>query len=193
MQNQYLFSSAIFGKWRQKARALKRLTNITHHEALEQIAKSKGFENWHQVVSEAKLNSASEASFRSGLIVAYDIKDAMDSWVPHDSFVDDSRALYFCDKDIFAWYKRGDEEAEHEEKAAISSDPDEYREEFDEWLCNLHLFRYVGSDLPISPEQALPLLRKRCFFGPMFFWLNGRFIDPWQDLAVDDCLDMSQH
>lgn len=191
MQNQYLFSSAIYGKWRQEARALKRSTNLTHHESLEQIAKSKGFANWHQVSSEAKINRASETSFRSGLIVAYDIKDAMDSWVPHDSFVDDSRALYFCEKDIFAWYSRNEEEAEEEEKTATPIDPDEYQEEFNEWLFNVHFFRYVGADLPVSPTKALPLLSDRCFFGPMFFWLNGRFIDPWHDLAVDNFLDMS--
>jgi hypothetical protein len=49
-------------------------TNLTHHEALEHIAKSKGFENWHQVASEAKLNRTTETSYRSGLLVAYDVK-----------------------------------------------------------------------------------------------------------------------
>jgi hypothetical protein len=191
MQNQYLFSSAIFGKWKQEARALKRSTNLMHHEALEQVARSKGFENWHQVVCEAKLNRASETSYRSGLLVAYDVKDAMDHWVPDDSFVDDSRVLYFCEKDIFAWYRRGDDEAEGEEKAAIPTNPKEYREDFDEWLTNVYFFRYVGPNLPASPPKSLPLLSARCFFGPMFFWHCGRFIDPWRDLAVDGVLDMS--
>ncbi|RJG22224.1 hypothetical protein [Massilia cavernae] len=191
MQTQYLFSSAIFGKWKQEARALKRSTNLMHHEALEQVAKSKGFENWHQVACEAKLNRASETSYQSGLLVAYDIKDAMDHWVPDDSFVDDWRVLHFCESDIFTWFRRGDDEAEGEEKDAVPSDPDEYRERFVEWLTEIHLFRYCGPAMPTTPRAVLPLLDERCFFAPLFFWHNGNFIDPWRDLAVGNFLDMS--
>lgn len=191
MQTQHLFSSATFGKWKQQARALKRTTDLMHHEALENIAKSKGFENWHHVVSEAKLNQTTEASHRSGLLVAYDVKNAMDNWIPDDSFVEDWRAHHFCEKDILAWYRRGDDEAEGEEKEAIPSDPDEYLEQFEDWLTNVTLFRYCGRTIPTTPRAVLPMLDKRCFFAPMFFWHRGQFIDPWRDLAVDGCLDMS--
>lgn len=191
MHREFVFSSVVFGKWKQQARALKRSGTLSHHQALEQVAKANRFDNWHHVVTEAKQNRASELGYRSGLIVAYDIKDAMDSWVPDDSFVDDSRAMHFCANDIFAWYRRGDEECEGEEKAAIPSDPEEYREEFEEWLSNVYLFRYVGPGIPPTPARTLPLLQERCFFGPMFFWHKGGFVDPWRDLAVDGVLDMS--
>lgn len=191
MQTQYLFSSATFGKWKQKARALKRSTSLKHHEALEQVAELKGFESWHQVVCEAKLNRASETSYRSGLLVAYDVKDAMDSWVPDDSFVDDWRVLHFCESDILAWYRRSDDEAEGDERIAVPSDPNEYLEEFGEWLTNVHLFRYCGPTVPDTPRAVLPLLNERCFFAPMFFWHYGKFIDPWRDLAVGNVLDMT--
>jgi hypothetical protein len=191
MQTQYLFSSATFGKWRQEARALKRSTNLMHYEALEHVAKSNGFENWHQVVYEAKLNRTTETSFRSGLLVAYDVKDAMDHWVPDDSFVDDWRALHFCERDILAWYRRGDDEAEGEEKDAIPSDPDEYIEQFEDWLTNVSFFRYCGPTVPATPRAVLPILDERCFFSPMFFWHHGQFIDPWRDLAVNGVFDMT--
>ena len=74
-----IFSSATFGKWKQEARALKRSSALPHHQALDQVAIAKGFDNWHHVVTEAKLNRLSEAAYRSGLVVAYDIKDAMDN------------------------------------------------------------------------------------------------------------------
>lgn len=191
MQSQYLFSSLAFGKWKQEARALKRSTNVPHHEALEQVAKSRGFEGWHQVVCEAKLNRTSETSYRSGLLVAYDVKDAMDHWIPDESFIDDWRALHFCENDILAWYRRGDDEAEGEEKNAVPSDPNEYLEDFREWLTNVYLFRYCGPTVPVTPREVLPLLNERCFFAPMFFWHLGHFIDPWRDLAVDNVLDMT--
>lgn len=191
MHREFVFSSVVFGKWKQEARTLKRSGMLSHNQALDQVAKANRFDNWHHVVTEAKQNRASEVAYRSGLIVAYDIKDAMDSWVRDDSFVDDSRAMHFCADDIFAWYRRDDDECEGEEKAAIPNDPDEYREEFDEWLSNVYLFRYVGPDIPATPTKALPLLDERCFFGPMFFWHGGRFVDPLRDLAVNGVLDMS--
>jgi hypothetical protein len=191
MQTHYLFSSATFGKWKQQARSLRRSHDLMHYEALEHVAKSKGFETWHQVVCEAKFNRTTEISYRSGLLVAYDVKNAMDDWVPDDSFVDDWRAHHFCEKDILAWYRRGDDEAEGEEKDAIPLDPDDYLEQFRDWLTNVSLFRYCGPTVPATPRQVLPLLDKRCFFGPMFFWHHGQFVDPWRDLAVNGVLDMT--
>ena len=191
MQTQYLFSSLAFGRWKQEARALKRSASVLHHEALLQVAKSKGFESWHHVVCEAKLNRSTETASRSGLIVAYDVKDATDHWVPDDSFVDDWRAFHFCEKDILSWYRRGDDEAEGEEKEAIPSDPDEYLEQFEEWLANVSLFRYCGPTVPATPRAVLPVLNERCFFAPMFFWHRGQFIDPWRDLAVNGVLNMT--
>lgn len=191
MYTNYVFSAAVFGKWKQQARALKRSIGLPHHQALDQVAIAKGFDNWHHVVTEAKLNQLSETAYRSGLVVAYDIKDAMDSWMPDDTFVDDLRVLDFCRDDIFAWYRRTDDEADEEERAAIPKDPAEYREDFEEWLNNVYLFRYCGSALPATPTKVLPLLNKRCFFSPMFFWFRGRFIEPFRDLAVNGVLDMS--
>jgi hypothetical protein len=186
-----IFSSATFGKWKQEARALKRSNALPHHQALDQVAVAKGFDNWHHVVTEAKLNRLSETAYRSGLVVAYDIKDALDNWIPDDYFVDDWRVLPFCKDEILAWYRQNDDDTEGEERAAIPTDPSEYQEEFYEWLTNVHFFRYCGSTLPPTPTKVLPLLDDRCFFAPMFFWFRGRFIDPWRDLAVNNFLDMS--
>ena len=193
MHTNYVFSSATLGKWKQQAQALKRTSALSHHQALDQVARANRFDNWHHVVTEAKLNQLSETAYRSGLVVAYDIKDAMDSWVPDDSFVDDWRVLHLCQNDVLAWYRRSDDEADGEERAAIPTDPTEYQEEFEEWLTNVHLFRYCGPALPVSPAKALRLLSERCFFVPMFFWLRGQFIDPWRDLAVNNVLDMSEN
>jgi hypothetical protein len=191
MHKQYVFSSAVFGKWKQQARALKRSSQLSHHQALDHVAKAHSFDNWHHVVTEAKLNCVSEKAYRSGIVVAYDIKDAMDNWVPDDSFVDDSRVYHFCENDIFAWYRRGDDEADGQERDTIPTDPTDYWEEFQEWLMNVYLFRYTGTSLPPTPMKVLPLLEERCFFGPMFFWYQGKFIDPWRDLAANKVLDMT--
>lgn len=191
MQTHHVFSSAVFGKWKQQARALKRSSELSHHQTLDKVAIANRFENWHHIVNEAKLNLLSETAFRSGLVVAYDIKDATECWRPNDSFVDDWRAMHFCERDIFTFYRQTDDEAEGEERAAIPIDLNEYQEEFNEWLTNVALFRYCAPTLPATPTKVLPLLAERCFFAPMFFWLRGRFIEPWRDLAFDGVLDMS--
>jgi hypothetical protein len=123
-----------FGKWKQQARALKRSADLSHHQALDLVAKANRFDNWHQVVTEAKANRVSEAAYRSGLVVAYEIKDATESWIPDVSFVDDPRVYLFCRNDVLAWFRRGDEEAEGEEKDAIPNDLAEYMEEFESGL-----------------------------------------------------------
>ncbi|WP_151447103.1 hypothetical protein [Lacisediminimonas profundi] len=190
MKKAFVFSSATFGKWKQKARALKRAGPLSHHEALEQVATANGFDNWHQVVNQAKLNELSEAACRSGLVVAYDIKDALDNWKEHESFVADERAFAFCDADLFAWYKRNEDEEENLAAGYRPADEAEYRNEYEEWTMNVYFFRYCGS-IPATPRAVLPLLDERCFFAPMFFWHAGKFIEPFRDLAIDGTLDMS--
>src|SRR5450830_791740 len=110
MQTQFVFSARTFGKWKQEARAIKRATRITHNQALEQVAASRGFESWYQLAHEAKLNSVTETAFRAGLIVAYSLKDAMDSFDPGDIFLEDWRAFSFCKEDIVAWYATNNDE-----------------------------------------------------------------------------------
>lgn len=190
MPNQYLFSALTFGKWKQEARAIKRSTQVPLHEALERVAKSKGFLSWHQLAHEAKQNQVTETAFRSGLIVAYSLKDAIDSFDTGEVFVEDWRATLFCDKDILAWYASKDDiDDDHGPSPTSDSwhDPDEP----DDWEPDVCLFRYCGASFPATPRQALPIFDAHCFFAPLFFWHKGRFIDPWQDLAINGVLEMS--
>jgi len=190
MHSNFIFSSVTFEKWKQQARALKRSSGMPHHQALDQVAKENRFNDWHHVVTEGKRNQLSEAAYRSGLVVAYDVKDAMESWSADDAFVEDSRILHFCENNIFNWYQQNDEDVEDEDRPLTPSATSKYREHFEEWLQNICLFRYCASTLPASPADALPLFDERCFFAPMFFWLHGQFVDPWRDLAVDGVLNM---
>jgi hypothetical protein len=187
MSSSYIFSSITFGKWKQQARALKRESGITHTEALEQIARSNKFKDWHHLIQEAKQNKITENAYLNGLIVAYDIKDAMDNWKANESFVEDYRAWHFCQKDIFEHYRTSDEE-ENEKPPVIN---EEYRQEFEEWMNNVFFFRFCGKNFPESSQTVLRLLNERCFFAPMYIWYTGKFIEPWRDLAVNGVLDMS--
>lgn len=191
MQTQHVFTNLAFGKWKQEGRSLKRSSVLSHNQALEQVAKSKGFESWHHLSHEAKQNWITETAFRSGLIVAYSLKDAMDSFDPSDIFVEDWRAYLFCEPSIRTWYATNnvDDELDEEYRRTLASanDPDEP----DDWDSDVCLFRFCGSKLPATPRQVLPILGARCFFAPLFFWHKGRFVDPWQDLAINRVLDMS--
>ena len=53
-------TSKQFELLKQEARYLKRQDNITHHEALEKIAKQHGYHHWHHVTQLLKINSSEE-------------------------------------------------------------------------------------------------------------------------------------
>lgn len=191
MPTQFVFSASTFGKWKQEARAIKRATQISHNEALEQVAAAKGFESWHHLTHEAKLNSVTETALRRGLIVAYSLRDAMDSFDPGDIFLEDWRALSFCKDEIVAWYATNNDERDDDYVPIVTLGSYDVPEEPDDWSDDVCLFRYCGPTIPATPREALPIFDAQCFFAPLFFWHKGQFIDPWRDLAVNRVLDMS--
>jgi hypothetical protein len=182
MQTNHLFSAAVFEKWKQQARQLKRSTNIAHHEALDALAQRNQFQDWHHVTVEAGLNRLSEKAIRQGFVVAYDVKEASESPLPDELFIEDWRAPHFADRDVFAWYVSGDE---------ADSGPmavnEEYCQEYSEWAENLCYFRFCGP-MPQNVEEGMRILGERCFFPPVFVWFRGNFLEPWRDLAKDGVL-----
>jgi hypothetical protein len=175
MSNTHIVSSKVFEQFKQRARKIKQSEGIADHEALERVAKSAGFDNWHQVTMVAADSAYAETAHRSGLIVALDIKHAMEYQFDRDGlFVYDDRLYYFCNEDLFQHYRLcGDDEGQtFESRMPI----EELREEFD-MACNEMLYRYTGPILPEAMDDVFKLSFERCFFGPVFVWFKGKFID----------------
>lgn len=177
MHTNIIFSTVTLQKWKQEARRLKKTRNLAHHDALDEVARQNQFADWHAVTVEARLNESSERALKSGLVAAYDIKDATESWKPDEKFVEDWRVPFFAEEALFKWYVAEDDA----ESGPVQVD-DEYREEYFEWMQNFGYFRWTGP-VPTTIKHAMALLNERCFFPPVFVWYNGQLIDPWRDLS----------
>jgi len=60
---------------KQRARHIKREQGISHHEALEAVARSVHFDNWKQVVVAHEAMLPTETAARDGVVFAMDFKD----------------------------------------------------------------------------------------------------------------------
>jgi hypothetical protein len=183
--------AADFEKFKQAARHLKRDSEITHHEALEQTALANGFQNWNQAAQLAKETQPSEAAYRSGFVLAFDIKDALNSNFPNELFHIDHFAAEFVEPELFDCYLFGNDEEDDELKARHDKlSDDELKERFCEsFFGTLFFYRFAGLNLPETVQEAMKLARKGSFFSPYYVWFRGKFIRVFEDLSVDGTLD----
>lgn len=66
MQHLYISTKDV-ERLKQKARELKRATNISHHVALDEIAKQHGFNHWHHIHNQTNLLSWLKMLFLKGV------------------------------------------------------------------------------------------------------------------------------
>ena len=95
MNIQILLTSKDVEHLKQKARKLKQEEGITHTQALDKIAQRAKFNHWHHVCESYKRIEPTETAYRSGVIIAMDIKDADDFYDEENLFVEDEYG-YFC-------------------------------------------------------------------------------------------------
>lgn len=179
MANSYIVTSKTLSQLKQKARDLKKSAGIPHHVALEQVAKGIGLPNWHKVAESAEITAQTEKAYLSGLIVAFDMKDA-GSFDPANIFIEDQQALAFCEKDLLASFRKA---CEDEGEPATEEEVEDYRNEL-HW--NHVLFRYVGHELPLTVRDALSLIYEKSFWAPLYVWLKGSFYETGYEGAQDD-------
>lgn len=175
MSDIYIVTAKNFEQFKQRARKLKQSEKIPHHEALERVAKSLNFENWHQVTVAAAETEAAENAHRSGLIIALDVKDASEYDFERDgAFVEDLRLWRFCEAELFDDYRLSKDDDGRTFESTNTKE--ELLEDFQNYSTNVILYRYTRNDFPSSVEDAFDMSRERCFFAPLYVWLKGRFI-----------------
>ena len=182
MHTQYIITSADVERLKQKARKLKRDTGISHHEALDQVAKAAGLNHWHHVSESANAFKPTENAYYFGVIIAMDMKD-VEFRDPSGRFVEDPMAIAMCADDIYAHIREADDDGEFDTAGQ------EYKDDLEEWFSgeamNYVYFRYTGTDVPVSVEDVVTMAREFSFWPPEFIWHKGTF----QESPSHDALD----
>lgn len=185
MRPQILIKSADVEKLKQQARKLKKESGVSHHEALDQVAKSVGFDHWHHVSESAKAFAPTESAYYFGVLIAMDIKDGMDFRDETGQFVEDQLAFALCTNDIYRYVRE-----EEEENGEIDTNDPTYQEDLQDWMSDMSMnyiiFRLIGTDIPSTVDEVMTLIRKCSFWPPQFIWHKGVFQDSPNDLALDD-------
>lgn len=162
---------------KQKARTLKKEKGLSHHEALDQIAKQFHYHHWHHVTEMAAITAPSEEAHRNGLLFAFDIKQA-DSF-DDELFIQDSLASWFCEKELWKIYVEMDDEDEDFHELPQS----EQQEYFQDFMDNLVFYRYVGK--PITIEETLKFVNEYSFWMPTYIWVKGKLYHNYDLPATD--------
>lgn len=184
MQRQILIDSASVEKLKQKARKLKKDSGMPHHQALDATAMDAGFAHWHHVSESAKALAPTETAYHFGIIIAMDVKDAMDFHDETGSFVEDPHAFALCADDLY----RNLVDAVDEEDGVQFRE--KYSEsELKEWatddLMNYCFFRYTGNPIPEQIDDVMAHIRKCSFWPPVFIWFKGSFQESPSDNALN--------
>lgn len=161
---------------KQKARKLKVENNISHTQALDDVAQEAKFSHWHHVCEQHKLVEPTEKAFFSGLLIALDIKDALDFDKSDGLFVfqADDLAAHFCYDDLLREYSESvdDDGIPLKDLESIEQMIEEF--ELDE-IQNYGILRYTGDVLPASLDDVLRLVRERSFWPPIYVWFKNLF------------------
>lgn len=177
MRTQIIISSSEVEKLKQKARKLKNDSGIPHHQALDQVAQKAGFNHWHHVSESSNSFKPTEQAYFFGVIIAMDVKDAMDFRDPTGLFVEDELAFALCADDIYHYIREADDDPHYEE---------DKKEWMMEDLMNFTFFRLTAPKIPDSVDEVVKMVRDCSFWPPVFIWHKGAFQESPSDKAFDE-------
>lgn len=183
MRTQIIISTSEVEKLKQKARNLKKVSGTPHHVALDQVALAAGFNHWHHVSESAKAFKPTEQAYFFGVIIAMDIKDAMDFRDPSGRFVEDETACFLCADDIYQYIVEGDDDEMLDE---FPRDEEDKKEWMMEDLMNYAFFRFALPEIPDSVEDVVKIVRECSFWPPEFIWYKGAFQESPSNHALDE-------
>ncbi len=176
---------------KQKARKLKSENSISHAEALDKVAKHAKFNHWHHVCEQHKLVEPTEKAFFFGVIIALDIKDALEFDCSDELFIYDVNgvAAYFCYDDLLREYSESVDDDDIPLKDLVPNEQIIEDFELDE-INNYGFLRFTGDALPESLDEVLRLVSERSFWPPSYVWFKGTFYDTFSQPALSESGDM---
>ncbi|NOT65590.1 MAG: hypothetical protein HOP06_06155 [Methylotenera sp.] len=161
---------------RKKAKIITRETGIQLHAALDQVAVDAGFNHWHHVVESEEIAILCESALNSGLIIALDIKDALEFFDEKGRFSnehDNQLQALLLNRFIQEWKDSTDEEEETIRGAFM--DDERIKELAMDKLSNLSFMLYKPKKLPSTIDDAIEITSECCFFPAMYIWFKGQF------------------
>lgn len=190
-------------KLKRLAKQLRKSTQSSLAIALDAIARQHGYAHWKHVTvclektagtgpSQQSLPSSlldilyraaasdpvsagTQQAFGHGFVFAMDVKDADELSLTSD-FEEYDDGWYVAARDLWrALVHYRDEETGTTLFEAQS--PEDLAETALDDLLNYRFFRYLGSHLPASVEDACGVIHQMSFFPPTHIWLGGKFID----------------
>jgi len=172
---------------KQKARKLKRNQATTHVQALDEIAKSHGFNHWHHVTVANKNMMPAETALSSGCVVAFDIKDGLEVNTSDGLIIQDPALSPLTYNILFEVYVNSPDVGDRHHP--MNENPPEverqtiFSEEHDQYM----FFRLNPLIIDKSIEEILGIIKEHSFFMPYIIWLQGEMTD-LSDITTDDCV-----
>jgi hypothetical protein len=200
-------------KLKRLAKIQRKETGSSLAVALDTVAQSSGYINWKHVagclqlsksapktlpplpltlqnflVNHARSNSMStetRQAFQTGLVFSMDAKEA-ESLQLSEVIVECDDAWIAAASDIWPLLVHG---VDHELDVSLAErlgEEDLLNTAIDD-LRNFRHFRYTGVNTPATLEEAFAFIMKHSFFGPLFLWVKGQFIniDDVPEVRVD--------
>jgi hypothetical protein len=152
---------------RKEAIAQKKSQKIPHHEALDIEARKTGFNNWEHLQKSASATAISEEPFRSGFVIAMDVKDAYDHPLSKGcQFMKDHQIYSLIYLDFLS-------ERNYTSQNDLTEDERYFLEDLE---MNYVYFRYKGQ-IPETNKEAFKIAENEFFFSPGYIWLKGKWYD----------------
>lgn len=189
-------------KLKRLAKTLRKSTGTSLAVAQNAVAKQHGYEHWKHVTicleqtaslsrskplpdslkqlldGAAALNPASSESqkaFTHGFVFAMDVKDAEEISLTSE-YMECNDGWYLAASDIWRGLVHYRDDETGSTLFEILS-PDDLASTALDDLHNYQLFRYFGTIVPASLEEAYKQISQLSFFSPTHVWLRGKFID----------------
>lgn len=162
---------------KKKAKLLKRKLGCSHHAALEEVATSRGFRNWHHVTLAAKESAELEKRLNRGLFLLMEVKEGLDE--VGEDFEIAPEVMVMRAEEITAWYRSANPDDREVTDAEI------FQEANENFLC----LRYVGTEKLPVPSKAVDAVAELTFWPPRLIWLRGELIDPETYVLDEDDLE----
>jgi hypothetical protein len=186
MKRIHLISKTTLSRFKQRARQLKRAEHIPHHQALESVAKSAGFDSWHQVTDAAEQCRPIEEAYLNGFVIAFDGSEVPDFESEDFPMQLEAYAFDLLRDRLFANYAgQADEEDPEQRPISVTLEPDDLREYFEEDWGSLYFFRLKTPGEVKTVAQLLDLVHKHSFWRPRFVFTNGNLLDTYDLPSVN--------
>ncbi|QYK05822.1 plasmid-related protein [Shewanella zhangzhouensis] len=181
-----VISSQNVERLKQLARKLKREQSIPHHQALEIVAINAGFNHWKEVTESHSRYLPTETAFLSGVVLAFDLKEASELSVIDSALIRDHLLEVFTENSLRLYHRNLEDEDDNEGRTLGETLSDvELDDDFRHFACFEH-YRLNPEISLNTVEEVLELARKYSFWPPEFIWIRGKLIDTGSLPATDE-------